>query len=687
MIRSARTFLFAACLAFPCFAGQALGQPAQPALNAATSSRASAYYHFTMGHLYAELAGAYGNRGEYFARAIDHYKQALKLDPAAGFLVEEITDLYIQAGRLKDAVTEAQDLLKQDPDNVTARRILGRIYSRLIGDSQANRIDEKMLAQAIEQYQKITEKEPKDLESWLMLGRLNRVARNSVESEKAYKKALELDTESEEALTGLALVYSDLGDTRNAIDMLQRVNQKNPSARTLVTLAGAYEQMRDYANAAETLKKALQLNPENTELKRALAQSLLYSDQYEESLKLYNEIVQADSQDANAQLRIAEIYRQKRDFGKARAALDKAKALDARNLEAKYVEVNLLEAEGRTEEAIAALKGMLDETAKKSYTASEKGSRTMLVERLGFLQRSAGQHAAAVESFRQMAQLDPDSGARAAVHVVDTYRMAKNYTQAVSEAENARKQFPKDRYVRTAYATLLADMGKTDQAVGELKPLLDGEKDREVYLAMAQIYEKGKQYGEMAKVLDQAEALSSSGDDKETIHFMRGAMYERQKKYDLAEAEFRAVLTANPQSAGALNYLGYMLADRNVRLEEAKELISRALEIDPQNGAYLDSLGWVYYRMNKLDEAELHLRRALDKISTDPTVHDHLGDVYFKQGKLKEAIAQWQNSLREWESSAQAEADPAEVAKVTKKLESARVRLAKEQSVGKTQKR
>jgi tetratricopeptide (TPR) repeat protein len=159
---------------------------------------------------------------------------------------------------------------------------------------------------------------------------------------------------------------------------------------------------------------------------------------------------------------------------------------------------------------------------------------------------------------------------------------------------------------------------------------------------------------------------------------MRGAMYEKGKDFERAEAAFRQVLAIEPDNAGALNYLGYMFADRNVRLEEAGKLIGRALELDPQNGAYLDSLGWVNFRQNKLPEAESLLLRALDRIGNDPTVHDHLGDVYFKQGKTRDAINQWQASLKEYESSAQSDADPADVAKVTKKLESARVRLARE---------
>ena len=129
-----------------------------------------------------------------------------------------------------------------------------------------------------------------------------------------------------------------------------------------------------------------------------------------------------------------------------------------------------------------------------------------------------------------------------------------------------------------------------------------------------------------------------------------------------------------------LNYLGYMLADRNVRLEEALKLINQAVELEPDSAAYLDSLGWVYFRMGKLEEAETNLRRSLQRSPHDATVRDHLGDVLFKRGKLREAIAEWQLSLKEWEASSPADKDPAEIAKVNKKLEGAKVRLARETS-------
>jgi len=152
---------------------------------------------------------------------------------------------------------------------------------------------------------------------------------------------------------------------------------------------------------------------------------------------------------------------------------------------------------------------------------------------------------------------------------------------------------------------------------------------------------------------------------------------ERQKKFEVADSEFRKVLALDPNSARPLHYLGYMLADRNTRLDEAYTMVKKALDIKPDNGAYMDSMGWVYYRQGKYSDAEGLLVRALQK-QPDPTVHDHLGDVYAKLGKTKEAVAQWQASLNEFKKAPAAENDPDEVARVSKKLDDAQAKLARE---------
>ena len=187
-----------------------------------------------------------------------------------------------------------------------------------------------------------------------------------------------------------------------------------------------------------------------------------------------------------------------------------------------------------------------------------------------------------------------------------------------------------------------------------------------------------KRWKEAEAAVEAAEKISGAGDMQEQIHFLRGALYERQKRYDRAEAEFRKVLELNPKSAITLNYLGYLLADRNLRLEESVALVERALELDPYNGAYLDSLGWAYFRLKKYDQAEEYLLKAVERISRDPTIHEHLGDLYFETGRLSLAVPEWERSLEEWKSTSPTEFDPDIVARIEDRLQRLKLRLAQE---------
>jgi tetratricopeptide (TPR) repeat protein len=634
--------------------------------------------------MYADLASINGSP-EYIRKAIENYKLAIKDDPNTPMLSEELSELYIQTGRLREAQSDAEEALKINPNDVNAHRMLGRIFTRQIGDSQEHKIDEAMLKKSIEEYKKITELDPKDTDSWLMLGRLEKVAQNSVEAQNAYKKALEIDPDSEDALTGLAMVYADLGDNTSAADLLKRLATKNPTPRSLQALAAAYEQMHEYALAAETLKRTLELNPPNaSELKRFMAVDLRRAKQYQAALKVYQDLVTEEPSDAESYLRMSNIYTELRDFTKAREAEDKARAIEPNNLDVRYNEVTILEQEGKIPEAIDRLKEILDTTAKKNYTKEERGNRIELLDMLWRLYRLNDQTELAVEAVRQIGELDHDKDAVVAAEIIDTYRLGKDLPKAQKEAEAALKKWPDDRTLHITHASLLADMGQNDAAAAEMKKLMDGKNDRDLYFQLAQlVYDRGRKFDDEAKALDSAEKLSVSKEEKQDVWFQRGAMYERMKKIDLAEAEFRKILEINPDSAPALNYLGYMLADRNIKLPEALTLITKALDLEPNSGAYLDSLGWVYFRMNRLPEAEENLRQALLRTPRDATVHDHMGDVLLRESKVKEAIAQWQMSLQEFEKSLPADVEPGDVAKVRSKLEGAKVRLAKESTPNK----
>jgi len=363
--------------------------------------------------------------------------------------------------------------------------------------------------------------------------------------------------------------------------------------------------------------------------------------------------------------------------------IKKAKPLAPESLELTYNEALIYDSLGRYDEATAVLVKLLSGSAHADgkYADSEKANRAIFLDRLGIIYREQNKFTEAVAIYKQLSDLGGDYVKSGYQGQIDSYRDAHQWKEATAVAADAAKALPKDRQVQLMYAGQLADTGHAEQGIAlaktQLAPAPGSPDDRDVNLALAQIYTRTRDFKAAAEQIEKASTLSTRPDEKLYVYFLHGTLYDREKMYDQAEAEFRKALAIDPNNATVLNYLGYMFADRGVKLPEALTLIRKAVDLDPQNGAYLDSLGWAYFKSGQYVLAEENLRKANERINTDPTVHDHLGEVYEKTGKLKLAVAQWERSMTEYSRSLPADADPSDVAKVQHKLENARVKLAK----------
>ena len=188
--------------------------------------------------------------------------------------------------------------------------------------------------------------DPKDVDSWVMLGQLQAATRAGADAEASYRKALAIEEDNEDALTGLALLLSEQGKNDEANDMLRRAAAKNPSQRSLQALAVSYEQMKEYSLAADTIKKLLQTDPENSgELKHAMAADLIQADRLDDAMAVYQELVADEPGDAQAYLRMSQLHRQRRNFAAAREMNDKALAIEPGSLDMRVNNVKILESE------------------------------------------------------------------------------------------------------------------------------------------------------------------------------------------------------------------------------------------------------------------------------------------------------------------------------------------------------
>ena len=642
--------------------------------------KAAAYYHYTLAHMYEELVAVYG-RAEYATKAIEEYRAAIENDPDSEYLNAGLAELYAKTGRIRDAVVEAQDILKRDPNNLEAHKLLGRIYLRSLGDLQSGTQSQEVLKLAIEQFRQIVRLEPTNVDSHLLLGRLYRLDNSLVKAESEFKTAIQLQPDSEEAVTSLAYLYNEEGDAPHAVALLTQIPEAERSSKLYSALGYTYEQQKDYKKAVTAYRKAVELDRDNLDSMRGLAQNLLNDGQYDAALEQYRQIADADPQDAQSYLRIAEIYRRMGKFDAALDMLKKAENLVQDSLEIPFNMALVYDAQGRFDDAVTTLQQLLDKTAHAdgNYTTGERNNRSVFLERLGTVYREQGKSQAAVETYRKMLDLGGDNASRGFQEMIDTLREAKQWSQATAVAQEAVQKFPDDRGLKLVLAGQLADTGQPDQGLAMAKSLLKGKADdREVYVALAQINSRLKHWSEAEEDINKAAGLATKQEDRDYIQFVLGSIYERQKRYEPAEAAFKKVLANDPRSAVTLNYLGYMMADRGTRLEEALAYIKKAVELDPQNGAYLDSLGWAYFKLGNYDLAEENLRKASDRIGNDATVQDHLGDLYQKMGRLKLAAAHWQRALDEWGKAVPADIDQEELAKAQKKLEAARVKLAQQ---------
>jgi tetratricopeptide (TPR) repeat protein len=644
--------------------------------------RPAAYYHYALAHMYEEQVTMYG-RSELANKAIEEYRLAIEADPSSEFLNSGLAELYVKTGRIRDAVLEAQDIIKRDPNNLEAHKLLGRIYLRSLGDMPGGNGSDNVLKLAIEQYEQIIKIEPNNVDDRLLLGRLYRLNNDLQKAETELKTAVKLDPSSEEAVTTLAILYTDEGDTSHALQVLSSVPDAGRSAKLYSALGATYEQRKDYKSAIDAYKKAIMLDRDNLDAIRGLAENLLNDGQTDAALEQYKVIADANPEDAQTYLRIAEIYRRQGKYDQALENLKKAETMVPDSMEVPYNIAAVYQAQGRFDDAVKLLQDLLKKTEKADPGGSQadRNNRAIFVERLGMVYRDQENYQAAVDTFRKMLTLGEDNARTGYQNIIDTYREAKQWAQATAAAKEAVQKMPNDRGLRMVLDAQLADTGSAEKAIADVRSLIKGTpEDREVYVTLAQMSTRLKRWDEADQALAKAEQFSTKPEDKEYVHFLRGSTYERQKKYDEAESEFRKVLASEPQSAVVLNYLGYMNAERGVRLDESLNYIKQAVSLEPNNGAYLDSLGWAYFKMGKYDLAEENLTRASAHMGSDPTVQEHLGDLYQKTGRLKLAAAHWERAVEEWNKTVPAEVDNDALAKVQQKLDAAKVRLAKEQS-------
>lgn len=203
-----------------------------------------------------------------------------------------------------------------------------------------------------------------------------------------------------------------------------------------------------------------------------------------------------------------------------------------------------------------------------------------------------------------------------------------------------------DARIRAAF--ILNALERSDEGIGLLTAMVgDYPEEPRLLQAIGNILRDNEEFAEAARYYDKAIKIlgEPAKPDHWLYYYARGICYERMKEWNKAEVDLQKALELNPDQASVMNYLGYSWVDQNMHLEEAMDLIREAVRREPNNGYYVDSLGWAYYRLGQYDKAVKQLEKAVELRPEDPILNDHLGDAYWKVGRKREARFQWSHAL------------------------------------------
>ena len=312
--------------------------------------------------------------------------------------------------------------------------------------------------------------------------------------------------------------------------------------------------------------------------------------------------------------------------------------------------IEVLDELGPTAESRVSLQDMrkrvlAGEAVKPVIQNAQQGAAEMLYGVATALSRPGSEDI--VKIYLELAHALQPQSAEVLVQLAAVSESMEKPEDAIGFYEQVPEDSPLRRTAELQMGLNLADLDRNDEAKKHLEAILaDDPTDRRAYLALGGVYASLKEYDKAAALYDRA--VAAIGTPTETdwnLFYQRGIAYERLKEWDKAEPSFKKALELFPDQPQVLNYLGYSWVDMDINLDEGLDLIRKAVDLRPEDGYIVDSLGWAYYRLGRYDEAVDELERAVRLRPEDPTINDHLGDAYWRAGRRREAVFKWSTAL------------------------------------------
>ncbi|HEX9493720.1 MAG TPA: tetratricopeptide repeat protein [Thermoanaerobaculia bacterium] len=564
-----------------------------------------------------------------YDEAISRIDKIVARNPGNAVLQFERAMILIDASRPDAAEAALRAVTTSRPDFYDAQRVLGRLLLDRAGSDRA-KIDE-----ALAHLQAAFKINPDDIATGMAVAQILVSTNHLAEAEKVLGSLLERVPDQRALNYFYAQVLTKLGRGDESKQYLERAVQVDPTfGPAILQLIDIYQKENDWQKAADVLQPMINDDPMNLDLQRQRAFFLLRGGMTEKARAAFESLIKADPKDTRSQFYLAEALNDLEQYEEAekiyRTLLTKTPA-----------DPDVLASYG------------LSQIGQRKYDDAAKTFRLLLgvsdlpdnlqvlaKTQLAYIDVQKGNYDSAIEGAKAVLIFRDKPNAQAVNIALDALRRQKRYSEAIALLQPLVDNFAADPFINARYVEMLVRAGATDRA--KMAATTQAKFGTKNTVSTAEAYIQTEQYDAALAML--REGLKKTPGELD-LQFELGSAYERSGDKKAAERIFLDILDKHPDHAATLNYLGYMWAESGVNLDRAAEMLNRAVKQEPKNGAYIDSLGWVYYQQGKLDLAEKYLTDATHLLPRDATVHEHLGDVFAKRGNVGRALNLYREAL------------------------------------------
>ncbi|HUP59678.1 MAG TPA: tetratricopeptide repeat protein [Thermoanaerobaculia bacterium] len=575
--------------------------------------------------LLAKLAAAEGR----FDEAIQHLNSVIEKQPDDPVLRYERAMMLIDSGRIDRAEAELRAVIEKNPDLYDAQRVLGRLLLDRAGN------DRKRVDQALVHLQAAFKLNPDDLSSGIASAQIYMSTNRFQEAERLLAAMVERAPDHRALNYHYAHVLTKLGRGNESRAYLERSLAAEPTfGPAVMQLLDIYQQENEWSKAAEILQPLIDEEPANIELLRQQAYFYLRGGAARKARDRFKALTVADPKDPRLKFFLAEALNDLEEYAESEkifrelltATPDDAEMLGSFGMS--------LIGQKRWDEAAATFNKLLGRGDIADHLAAL--ARTQLAH----IDMQRGNYEAAIETAKSIFVFRDRPNAQAINIALMALRKQERTADAIALLEPLAAKFDSDPFVNARYVEALVRAGQKEKA--QKHAAVQAKLGTRNAITAAEAYVAAGDHAEAVSLLQTAIAAKPEEVD---LQFELGSVQERAGDKKAAEKTFLAVLEKSENHAPTLNYLGYMWAESAVNLDRAHEMLTRAVGQEPENGAYVDSLGWIYFRLNKLDLAEKYLTDATRLLPRDATVHEHLGDLFAKRGDAERALKSYRTAL------------------------------------------